>query len=161
MATEFKTIQTTCVCNGTGSYVVYSKEQISPGVITSGFSTYPCVCRKDQPRREGKASWWTKETIFTRVITALLDTITVTVEPELPMSADNFPLVRRGNRYYPSFVEFEIGREKAMLSPVEARKLAHALNEAADIADLTDHADADKCGHWAPCDCGEMPRVSA
>src|SRR5687768_14229358 len=112
---EFKEMQTTCVCKGTGSYTVREGDPRTTRVF--GYSTHPCVCRKDQPRREGRACWWSKETIFERVVAALIDTITITVEPELPMSEDNHPLVRRGNRYYPTFVEMEIGREKAMLFP--------------------------------------------
>lgn len=152
---EYTSVQTTCVCEGTGSYTVTELVKQHGAVVASGYSTHPCVCRKDLPPREGKAGWWTKETVFSEAVNALLDEITVTVEPEVPMSAENYRVQRRGNRYYPTFVECEVGREKAMLFPDEARKLAQLLIKAADAAELIDHADADKCGHWAPCDCGK------
>jgi hypothetical protein len=79
--------------------------------------------------------------------------IEVKVDAELPMSADNFPLVRRGNRYYGTFVEIYSGDERMMLFPSEARQLAELLIQAADTASALDNGDTDRCGHWAPCDC--------
>ncbi|MDP3720793.1 MAG: hypothetical protein Q8T13_23775 [Acidobacteriota bacterium] len=151
----FDAIQTTCVCEGTGAYVVASKVK-GCDVLVSGYSTEPCVCRKNLPAREGKATWWTKETVFSETAIALVDEVRVSVQPEVPMSDDNHRVQRRGNRYYPTFVDFEVGRERAILFPDEARKLAQLLVRAADAADLIDHADVDACGHWAPCDCGKV-----
>lgn len=159
MKPEFDGIQTTCVCGGKGSYIVTERTNIN---TVCGYSTHPCVCRKDLPPREGQARWWTTEEVFSGVAKMLLDPVTVSVSAEVPMSADNYRLVRRGNRYYGTFVDLRLDDGRGgMLVPDEARKLAQLLIQAADAADTIDNQDTDTCGHWAPCDCGQVKATVA
>lgn len=142
-------------CDDTGKI-----EHEQNGKRVSAMWSTLCECRKALPPSEGQARWWTMETAAFQATVDLLpmpdDTADVRVRPELPISADNYKLVRRGNRYYPTFVDLAIGGEDVSLNPDSARALGEALIAAANTADAIDKPDTDAgCGHWWPCDCAQ------
>lgn len=113
-----------------------------------------CPCRSGLPPRQGEARWWTEEVVHQTHIesTCGLATMTVVVRPERPVSESNFPLVRRGNRYYPTTIEVDL--EGGFLMAEDVRRMGEALLRAAEAAERIDAADSDPCGHWSPCRCG-------
>lgn len=144
-------------CGDTGSYEKREKESrlMSDGSTWEfeAFLTIPCECRRELPPRDGKATWWSLERVYERDVIVGVDTITVAVRAEVPMSADGYRVHRYGNRYYPTMIDVE--EWPTLLLPDDVRKLAAVLIEAADVCDRIDAADCAPCGHWAPCECGK------
>jgi len=97
-----------------------------------------CDCRKNLERRHGEARWWTSETVWTEEVALSLkpDTpVTMTVTCEVPISEDNYPLIREGyNVYYPAMIEVN----GTTLLVDDARALAAALTACADKCDELD-----------------------
>lgn len=150
---EERTLKTCVICNGTGRTATFEEQRINPEISASAYASHLCVCRQSLPPREGKADWWSLETVFSgRGESAICDPIQVTVKAEVPISADNYRVHRRGNRSWPTMVDVDCG-EPVSLWPEQARKLAALLIQAADAADAVDKPDTDVCGHWFPCDC--------
>jgi hypothetical protein len=103
------------------------------------------------------ASHWGLTTIYSAVVSVSWghdDWAEVWVETETPMAKGDVLVQRHGNRYYPSTVKLLLSEDEADMPPERARQLAAALLRAAEVAEATDVADTDPCGHWAPCDCG-------
>lgn len=119
--------------------------------VVGGYSSHLCGCRRSLPPREGDASWWTMNVaLFERDAEIFSEAITIKVTTELPVSEDNYPLVRKGNRYYPTMIE--VG-SRTLTVPI-VQDIIAALTEAVKIAEATDAPDTEPaCGHWAPCDC--------
>lgn len=155
-------------CSGEGriSYVEREPEdtrrELGDGYYTGPVTTYGsrlCECREALPEREGEASWWTTESIYAGEWESEVFrfTASIDVSAEVPISEDNYRVVRRGNRYWPTTIDLtfanEDGREAKIgwLWPKEARALAARLIEAADAADAIDKPDTcDECGVWLP-----------
>jgi hypothetical protein len=148
-------------CDDKGAYGVEEpeeKRQMADGstwVFGPTYSTVLCDCRKDVPPRDGKASWWTLESVYDADVVIPIgdESVSVKVSAEVPMSDDNYRLHRFGNRYYPTLIDVEVSHDKLTLHSDTARELAKALMAAADSADRIDNPDLDTCGHWAPCEC--------
>lgn len=154
----------TCECDGSGAirYEIPGdgiQRPLGHGYtieIVTGSGTRLCECRKSLAPRDGEARWWTTETVYSGQweSTVFEHQATIKVDVEIPVSEDNYVLHRRGNRYYPTTIDLDFSIDWFhSLFPDEARELARLLNEAADAADAIDEPDADKCGHWYPCDC--------
>lgn len=150
----------TCKCDGSGEIVTITQKEWPQAdgtvIVTSGHSTSLCECRSSLPPREGKARWWGSRTVYEQTVGIPVDdeTVSIEVQTEVPVSADGYPVVTRGNRYYPTLVNVELDSRSLTLHSNTARELAARLIEAADAADRCDLPDTDACGHWAPCDCG-------
>jgi hypothetical protein len=156
-----------CRCGGTGKlshdsgWVDHAEPPNLPegAEYVSGHRTMSsslCQCRRDLEPREGEAAWWDSETVFDEVWVASVfqDTAEIVVKAEVPISEDNYRVVRRGNRYYPTSIDLDVSSEELhFLFPDEARELARLLIAAADKCDEIDKPDCDRCGHWHPCDC--------
>lgn len=126
-------------CNDTGK-VVYDipAERISDTItMTGGYGSELCECRKDETRIRGKAAWWTLEDVKSFSTGMILGKATIVVEAEVPVSADNFPLVRdRDNFYWPAMARIEV--PEGTQTAFELRDLAKLLIEAADWMDKFD-----------------------
>jgi hypothetical protein len=157
-----------CGCDGSGSIPYERHEEYAPGEKDLGdgtyigashtYGTHLCSCRWKLKPRDGEARWWTSRTLMQEscAFAVFDETADVTVNVEVPVSADNYLVRTKGNRYWPTSVQLAVSSEEMnWLFPDEARKLAAMLNRAADLAEAFDAADADDCGHWAPCDCTE------
>lgn len=153
---------TACACGGTGR-IEWTEPPDPPrqsGEMVMQFlgalGTSLCPCRKALPPREGEARWWTSERVYSATVAVPMfnESVEIRVDPEVPVSEDNFRVVRRGNRYYPTLINVETP-DSLTLHPDTARELAQRLIAAADAADAIDAQDCDPCGHWAPCDCGK------
>lgn len=144
-------------CNDTGAYVVTHRETMPNGGELAGSSTIQCLCRAAIPPRQGRAVWWSSESVLSIDVKIPIfdESVSITVDAEVPMSKDNFRLQRRGNRYYPTLIHIEAPKDMT-LHACTARDLARALIQAAEAAEKVDDADSAPCGHWAPCDCGEQ-----
>jgi hypothetical protein len=134
-----------CMCNGTGA-IRWTDEGVIGGAVsfvTNGTSL--CPCRRSLQPREGVASWWSSEVVFEAKIPAPLnpefEPIVIRVDAEVPIDAENYRVVLRGNRYWPTLIDLSIGNEcsAAMLFPETARAIAAQLIAAADIADSIDN----------------------
>lgn len=103
-----------------------------------GYSSRLCDCRKNLERRPGEARWWTSETVWTEEVTLSLkpnSPIEMSVTCEVPISEDNYPLIREGyNVYYPAMIEVN----GTTLLVDDARALAAALTACADKCDELD-----------------------
>lgn len=147
-------------CQGTGQivHVTTSERRLADGstVQLSGHSTSLCECRAALPPRAGEARWWTLRPVYAATVDVPIfqQRVEITVDTEVPVSDDNYPLVTRGNRYYPTLVDVVIGDEKLLMHGDTAREFAQRLIAAADAVDACDVPDSDTCGHWAPCGCG-------
>lgn len=127
------------------------------------YGTRLCDCRKALPPREGRVAWWTLERVFSVDVSIPVghDSVSISVDAEVPISAENYRVHRHGNRYYPTLIELHGGGDLT-LHACTARALARALLDAAQAAERIDEADTDpQCGHWAPCDCREASAVRA
>lgn len=113
----------------------------------------------EEGRTEAEQPWsWSSETIQEFDSGGAADNARIRVVSEVPQRKDGTPLPRRGNRWYPTMVEVWLGyrdeRGEEMTCTMlleDARHLADALRRGADIAEATDKADVDTCGHWWPC----------
>jgi hypothetical protein len=143
-------------CDGTGriSYVTHEPEdaqrEVAPGVVIGPATTwgsYLCRCRWALEPRPGQASWWVSKSIYEAEWYAeVFDRhLSVSVTAEVPVSSDNYIVEKRGNRYYPTFVD--IG-EATWVRPEEARELAALLIAAADAAETYDVPDVNEDGTW-------------
>jgi hypothetical protein len=141
---------TECRCGGSGQIQWRESNR-----AMSGLGTALCPCRKSLPVREGNAAWWTTERVYeaTVDIPIFSELVSIAVNAEVPISGDNYRVQRRGNRYYPTLVDLDVGKESLLMHGDTARRLGQALIAAADASDAVDQADCDPCGHWAPCDC--------
>ena len=137
------------ICHGEGA-TRYTEREVCGDVEFTSSGIRPCACREVMMPRPGQAHYWSEERVFEEFVDCGVQRgISVHVDAEVPMSADNYRLVRRGNRYWPSLVN--VGT--SWMHPGEARVLAAALIRAAEAADAIDQPDADVCGHWFPCEC--------
>jgi hypothetical protein len=135
--------------------MVTREERGSLKSVTS--STIPCECRKALPPREGQASWWGLESIYSQDVRIPVgdESFEVSVSAEVPYDSANYRVQRRGNRYYPTLIDIECP-DFMTLHACTARDLARALLAAAEAAEKIDDSDTDpRCGHWAPCECSE------
>ncbi len=108
-----------------------------------GYSSRLCDCRRRLDRREGEARWWTIETRWTETVDVptLPGEVEISVTTEVPISEENYPLVRNAeNFYWPSMVEVS-GRT---LIADDARRLGEALISCAAKAEEIDNYDAPK-----------------
>lgn len=143
-------------CDGSGkiSYETHAEHPAPPegyeGEYIGSSHTYGsrlCRCRLELEPREGEARWWDSKTIFAEEWNASVfdKTLEVVVRAEVPISDDNYLVAKRGNRYYPTFVD--IG-EASFVFPDEARELARLLIAAADACDAYDKPDTTDGGTW-------------
>lgn len=155
-----------CRCESTGKlshdtgWVEYAPPPEGyEGEYVSGertLSSSLCPCRRDLPPREGEATWWSSENVYSEVCHAEVygHVIEISVSAEIPISEDNYRLVMRGNRYYPCFVDVELtDRDDRSFSmsamfPAEARAFAAALIAAADKCDEIDEPCTGADGTW-------------
>lgn len=147
-------------CHDTGAYVVTHRETWPSGSEVIGSSTLPCACRAALPPRPGHASWWSTESVLSLDVKIPIfdESVSIAVDAEVPMSAENFRVQRRGNRYYPTLIHIEAPADMT-LHACTARDLARALIQAAEAAEKVDDADTAPCGHWSPCDCSESAKA--
>lgn len=146
-----------CHCNGTGKLRYEHAHRRDDGEVvghTSG--SHPCPCRSSLEPRDGEARWWSLETIHHEAVPIPIgnECAEIEVEAEVPYSAENFKVHRRGNRYYPTLVECELP-SRVIVHAEDAREFARALMRAADAADAIDEPCEDDCGHWFPCSCDQ------
>ncbi len=147
-------------CGGTGRIITETHHAPRPGSLIgeiSSLTTALCACRTSLPPREGRASWWSLRSVYSETVDIPIgrEFVEVSVDTEVPISEEDYPVVTKGNRYYPTLVSLGIGRESLTLHGDTARELAQRLIEAADAVDRCDLPDTDTCGHWSPCDCGK------
>lgn len=111
--------------------------------------------------RSGRAATPPRHWGIEKVYTAAVDVfeidgelVEIQASSERPFDANDRPLPRRGNRYWPTLVRMEGACcDLTALTPEQARLLGNALLRAADVAEATDIEDVDVCGHWWPCAC--------
>lgn len=150
-------------CGGTGKlrYTIPADPtpiHVGDGVTITqgqGSGTRACPCVRDLPPVEGDATWWESETVYSAVMAECIypdDCFEVSASAEVPRNEDGRRVVRRGNRYYPTLIEFA-GPTHTTLHAYAARQLGEQLIAAADAADAIDGPCADLCGHWFPCGC--------
>lgn len=122
-------------------------------LVSRSGGTALCACRRTLAPREGRASWWTLESIYAASVEIPIGdaAVEIAVRAEVPVRDDNYVVHRHGNRYWPTLIEVECAT--MTLHPATARELAQKLIDAADVADQIDQPDVDVCGHWAPCAC--------
>lgn len=151
-----------CRCDGSGKVEWEDPPEraasIGGGVIVKpmgALGSSLCPCRKALVPREGQARWWTTEPVYSATVAVPIfnESISISASVEVPVDEQNYPVVRRGNRWYPTLIEIE-APASIMLHPDTARELGQRLIAAAEAADLADLPDTDTCGHWWPCDCG-------
>lgn len=144
-------------CGGAGTVEQRFHEESADGSVRmGGLISSLCACRASLPPSGGTAAWWTTERVYSATVDLPIgDTsVEISVRAEVPISAENYRVHRRGNRYWPTTVRVELDDADLDLLPQTARELAQRLVDAADAADAIDNPDTDTCGHWAPCDCG-------
>ena len=133
----------TCACNGTGKIVDSIPE--GPWVdkgsyqtrVGGGYSSRLCECRKNLERRVGNARWWTSETTWGETIDVptLPGELSVSITTEVPISDDNYPLIRdEENFYWPSLIQVN---DRSMIAD-DARAIAALLIRAAEEAERID-----------------------
>lgn len=137
---------TECKCGGKGSYGYTTPpgpvRPLGDGLTIQqmeGYRTALCECRRNLPPRDGKAAWWTAGAAYSETYKGTCDwfSVTVSLTPELPVSADNYPLRRtRENSYYPASVSIAIDGDPLVSS--DLRELAAFLVRMADKADEID-----------------------
>lgn len=151
-------------CGGSGIYGEQTSDArtFADGtrVESSGYITHLCDCRAQLPARVGRAQWWSLRPVYRADVSVPIgcESVSISVDTEMPISAENYPVVTRGNRYYPTLIEIEVSGDALTLHADTAREIAQRLIAAADAADACDLPDTDACGHWAPCECGQPGR---
>ena len=136
-------------CDGSGKIRYTEHQEFEPGQVPFGEGTYIgsqttygsrlCRCRQELERRPGRASWWTSETTFSETVElcTLPGEFHLSVSTEIPISEDNYPLIRDGeNFYWPSLIQ--IG-DAGTITADDARLLAAALIRAAESAEASDN----------------------
>ena len=107
---------------------------------TGGHGTRPCECVRDLPAIDGKATWWSSESIYSKVVVVPIhnEAVEISADCEIPLM-DNGRRVHRTaeNAYYPPLVEVETPPSLTLHSDT-ARELATALVAAADACDKAD-----------------------
>lgn len=105
-----------------------------------GWSCRACECVRDLPAIEGKATWWDMEVIYGKVVSIPIgnECGEITAECEIPRDDEGRRVVRdQENAYYPALVSIE-GYGRATLFAEDARALAAALIEAAEVCEKAD-----------------------
>lgn len=127
---------TCATCKGTGKIVT----EFATNCGVSGSSSSLCHCRVGLPRRHGDAYWWTCDTpVVEEWSPGWWLGATVTITPELPVSADNYPLIRTAANTYGFWPSVTLAIEGDMvLNPDELRGLAEFLNRMADRVEAID-----------------------
>lgn len=134
-------------CGDTGKVGYRTLGEVEPrdmGTFTvqdmGGWGTRACECVRDLPPVDGRATWWESETLYSKVVDVPIgcECIELRVDGEVPRMADGRRAHRTGdNVYYPTLISLE-PPGKVELFPEDARKLAEALIEAADICEQAD-----------------------
>lgn len=146
-----------CGDTGAASYVEESSDpprHIGNGIVVEAATTYGtrlCGCRESLPPLPGRARWWDTVSVYEDEFeTAVLrHNVSVSVCGERPISAENYIVEKRGNRYYPTTINIDASENWIhWLSPEEARKIAAMLTAAADAADAYDEPDVNEDGTW-------------
>lgn len=153
-------------CDGTGAIKYVERGEgppveVAEGVFVGPMTTYGtnlCECRTSLEPRDGRARWWTSETVYNGEWEGSVFGIdgSLSVQAEVPISDDNYIVKRPGNRYYPTLIDLTFTRARGGYEGIEyelpaifadeARELAARLIEAADAADAIDVPCAD---NWA------------
>lgn len=133
-------------CNGTGQIRHHSKDQIGGlAEVTTEWTTL-CECRASLPSRHGKVSWWTygkPRTVDMTTADGLTD-VSLTWTPELPVSADNYPLHRTlDNAHFVGTISIEVDNGPALTSD-GLREIAAFLVRVADDIEKWDEPVADE-----------------
>lgn len=127
-------------CNDTGK-VEY--REAGPGYDGIGHNL--CECRRFATRVSGRAKWWSSEESYRDKAALILGHASVVVSTELPISGDNFPIVRdQENFYWPSMACVEV--PDTSLTSGELRDIAAMLTRAADKIDEIDSRDSERAG---------------
>lgn len=147
-------------CDGSGRIVDQipaSKESTSIGnglriQMAGGYSSRLCSCRKNLPKRDGKASWWgPAERVFEDTVEfAMFDEYaTLSVGVETCITEDNYLVHRTAeNAYYPPIAHLEVSdTDLTWLLADDLRALAAMLLAAADRCDeIEGNASGDRPG---------------
>jgi hypothetical protein len=124
-------------CNDTGK-IVHDFVNETGGV--TGFWTELCTCRRDLPRRYGRAAWWSMDDAISDTHETCAGYVTMTLwsAPELPVSEDNYPLHRTTeNSYFRPGVSIQMEGED-VLTTDDLRALANFMLAFADRVDKRD-----------------------
>lgn len=140
-------------CDGTGRIVDRippsdHEVDIGNGLVMrqgGGYSSRLCSCRKDLPKRDGRASWWgASEQVFEGTVEFAMfnEYATISVGVETCISEDNYLVHRTAeNAYYPPITHLEVSdTDLTWLLPDDLRKLAAMLIAAADKCDEIEKA---------------------
>lgn len=131
------TATTTCNCNGTGRLTYEDQwHPDQPAALCSAL----CECRKNLPRRHGKAAWWLTENVKTLEWSAATGaSASATIDLEVPVSEDNYPLIRtEDNVYFPALANVALDCPSYGMTSDDLRQLAKWLTEVADECDRID-----------------------
>lgn len=118
---------------------MYRFEETSPDGLSTSSGPVLCECRRSLPRREGNARYWVSDDPIELTAQAgIYDDASVTIKltPELPVSEDNYPLLRtEENCYYPPSIEVSSKGRPFFATSDELRVLAKLFTDAADKCD--------------------------
>jgi hypothetical protein len=140
------------LCDGSGKIQYTAHREFEPGQVPFGEGAYIgsettygsnlCRCRADLERRPGRARWWSSETTFSETVelATLPGEVELSASTEIPISEDNYPLIRDGeNFYWPTLIQ--IG-DLGTVTASDARLFAEALVRAAESAEASDNVPA-------------------
>ena len=148
------------LCDGSGEIKTIEREPedtqkpIGEGYYIGPSTCYTsrlCDCRANLGPRAGEARWWSSKTIYSDEWESQVHQHAgeIVVCAEVPISEDNYIVEKRGNRYYPTFVDVDFESDWLhALFPDEARELAAKLIAAADACDAYDKPDCTPEGIW-------------
>ena len=136
------------ICNGSGEVQYRTIGDALPTDLGNGVtiqsrggtSTRACSCVRDLPATDGTATWWDSETLYTQIVMAPIfnECFEVAATGEVPRNEHGRRVHRtRENAHWPSLIHLD-APASSTLHPVDARKLAAALSEAADACDRAD-----------------------